>query len=329
VSRLSTRRASLNLITRKRRSEKNLMINKRNETLRMLIKHRTLMIMLVPAIIYYIIFHYFPMYGVVIAFKDFNFSKGIIGSEWIGLVHFKELFELRSFWEVFNNTIVISFYRIVFGFPAPIIFALLLSEIGRKHFKKLVQTISYLPHFISWVILGGIFLQLLSPSTGPLNYILKSIGVKPIFFLGDPKWFRLTLVSTGIWKAFGWGSVIYIASLAAVNPELYEASIIDGANRFKRVIHVSLPAIVPVISIMLIFAVGGLVNDDFDQIFNMYNAAVYRVGDVLSTYLYRVGLEKMQYERATAIGLFKNVIAFSLIIMANSVTKRINDYGVW
>jgi len=299
------------------------------QKLKRYVKSKYLMLMLVPAIIYYITFHYIPIYGLLIAFKDFKLANGIWASPWVGFEHFRDLFSLGSFWEVLRNTIIISLYKLIWGFPAPIILALLLNELHNAHFKKVVQTISYLPHFLSWVVLGGIFLQVLSPTTGPVNMILKYFKIEPIFFMANPKWFRSVLVITGIWKSVGWGSVIYIASLAGINPELYEACTIDGANRFQKIIHVSIPSLVPVISIMLIFAVGGIINDDFDQIFNMYNEAVYKVADVLSTYIYRVGLETMQFERSTAVGLFKNVIAFTLIVLANSITKRLNDYGIW
>jgi len=293
------------------------------------VKYKYLMLMLLPALVYYIVFHYVPIYGLLIAFKDFKFIEGIWASPWVGFEHFKDLFALGSFWEVLRNTIIISIYKLIWGFPAPIILSLLLNEIYNVHFKKVIQTISYLPHFLSWVILGGIFLQVLSPSTGPINMILRYFKLEPVFFMANPRWFRSILVTTGIWKSVGWGSVIYIASLAAINPELYEACTIDGANRFQKALHVSIPSLIPVISIMLIFAVGGVINDDFDQVFNMYNEAVYKVADVLSTYIYRVGLESMQFERATAVGLFKNVIAFTLISVANSITKKINEYGIW
>ncbi len=196
-------------------------------------------------------------------------------------------------------------------------------------FKKFVQGVSYLPHFLSWVVLSGILIQLLSPSTGPINIFLKSVGIKPIYFLSDTKWFRTVLVVTSILKSLGWSSIIYLATLASVPAEQYEAARIDGASRFAQTRYISVPSLFPVVSIMIIFAVGGILNDDFDQIFNLYNAAVYSVSDVLSTYTYRIGLEQLQYGFATAVGLFKNVIGFALILISNRITKRINDYGVW
>jgi putative aldouronate transport system permease protein len=292
-------------------------------------KYKYLTILFLPAVIYYAVFHYGPLYGIQIAFKDYIFVKGIWGSKWVGLEHFKDLWTLGSFWEVFRNTIIISFYKFVIGFPAPILFAILLNEIRLIKFKKFVQTVSYLPHFLSWVILGGLFIQFLSPSSGPINLLLQYIGIKPIYFMANPSWFRTVLVSTSVWKGIGWGSIIYLAALSGINPELYEAATIDGANRFHKIKYITLPELTPVITIMLIFALGGLINDDFDQVFNLYNDAVLSKGDVISTYAYRAGLVKMQYSFSTAVGLFKNIISFVLVIVTNSIAKKINDYGIW
>lgn len=292
-------------------------------------KNRYLFLLFIPALIYYLIFCYGPLLGVQIAFKDYNFRKGIWGSPWVGLKHFKALFAIRSFKEVFSNTLIISVLKLIFNFPAPIIFAILLSELRGAKFKKTVQTISYLPHFLSWVVLGGVFLQLLSPTTGPINGLLKSMGMQPISFLTSTRWFRTILVATSMWKGFGWGSVVYLAAITGIDQEMYEAAEIDGAGRIRKIVSITLPSITPVITIMFIFAVGGIINDDFDQIFNLYNAAVYSVGDVLSTYTYRVGLVDMRYDFSTAVGLFKNVLAFALIVTTNTITKRINEYGLW
>jgi len=269
------------------------------------------------------------MIGIQLAFKHFMVMKGIMRSPWAGFHYFKILFGYPSFWEVFRNTIIISAYKISVGFGMPIIFAILLNEIQHLPYKKVTQTLSYLPHFVSWVVLGGLFKQFLSPSIGPINILIKAIGLKPIFFLGDPGWFRFTLVVTSIWKGVGWGSIIYLATIAGIDPQLYEAAVIDGAGRFRRIYHITLPSLAPVITIMLIFAMRGIVLDDFDQIFNMYNPAVYRVGDVLSTYIYRVGLESFEFSLSTAVNLFRNLIAFVLILLANAGAKRINEYGIW
>lgn len=292
-------------------------------------KYKYLSLMLLPAVLYYILFHYVPIYGVIIAFKDYRFSQGMLGSPWVGFEHFSDLFARPSFWEVFANTVIISGYKLIFGFPAPIVLALLLNEVRISFFKRAVQTISYLPHFLSWVILSGVLIEFLSPSIGPINIALKALGIPPIYFVADVKWFRSVLVVSDIWKDIGWGTIVYLAALTSVSPELYEAARVDGANRWKRLLHITLPSLYPVITIMLIFAVGKLINDDFDQVFNLYNPAVYKVGDVLSTYTYRSGLVNLEYSLAAAVGLFKNVIALILVVSANAIAKRINEHGLW
>ncbi len=292
-------------------------------------KNRYLVLLFIPAIIFYALFAYGPLYGIQIAFKDFIFTRGIWDSPWVGLKHFERLFNLGSFWEVFGNTLIISAYKFIFGFPAPIILALMLNEVSQKRFKKAVQTISYLPHFLSWVVLGGLFMQFLSPSIGPINIFLKSLGIEPIYFLADTKWFRSVLVITSIWKGMGWSSIIYLAALSGVDPTLYEAATMDGVTRLQRIWYITLPSITPVITIQLIFAVQGLVADDFDQVYNLYSPAVYSVGDVLGTYVYRLGMIDMEYSFSTAVGLFRNIISFIFIILANSIAKRVNDYGLW
>lgn len=292
-------------------------------------KNRYLFILLLPAVICCIIFCYLPMPGVIMAFEDFKFKEGIFGSPWIGFENFRTLFHMKSFGQVFTNTVIISFYKMITGFPAPIIFALLLNEIRQVKFKKTIQTISYLPHFVSWIVLGGLFIQFLSPATGPINVVLKALGIDPIYFLGDSRWFRSVLVVTSMWKGFGWGSIVYLAAITNISPQLYEAADIDGAGRFRKMWSITLPEIAPVVTIMLIFSVSGIVKDDFDQVFNLYNEAVYDVGDVLGTYIYRVGLVDMKYSFSTAVGLFQNVIALVLIFLTNFVAKRVNDYGIW
>ena len=292
-------------------------------------KNRSLVMLFLPAIVYYILFKYLPIYGVQIAFKKYMFRLGVANSPWVGFDNFKKLFGMASFWEVLRNTFVISGLKLLFGFPAPIILALMLNEVRNVHFKRVVQTVSYLPHFLSWVILSGIFIQFLSPSIGPINILIKSLGGKPIYFLGDDKWFRSVLIVTHIWKSVGWGTIVYLAALTNINPEYYQAAHIDGATRWHCTRYITLPSLAPVITIMMIFAVGGIIEDDFSQVYNMYNEAVLSVGDVISTYTYRRGLVKMDYGFAAAVDLFKNVIAFVFIITANTVANRINEYGIW
>lgn len=293
-------------------------------------KHRYLFLLLLPALIWYGVFHYGPLYGVQLAFKDFRVLEGINGSPWAGFKHFETMFTATSqFWRVFSNTVVISLYHIVFGFPAPIILALIFNEIRGQIFKRISQSISYLPHFLSWVILAGLFGTMLSPSTGIVNNILTWLGFDAIYFLGDPNYFRFTLVATNIWKEIGWGTIIYLAALSSVSPHLYEAASIDGAGRWKQTLHITLPSILPVICIMFIFQISGILDAGFDQILNLYHPAVYGVADILDTYVFRVGLSQMQYSLTTAVGLFKNVIAFLLVLGTDYVIKKAGQEGLF
>lgn len=292
-------------------------------------KYFPLVIMFFPAIVYFVVFKYVPMYGVTMAFKDYNMSKGILDSPWVGLKHFEKMMRSELFTRGMANTLIISFQKIIFGFPAPIILALLLNEIKNLRFKKLVQTISYMPHFLSWVVLSGIFAQLLSPSTGAVNYVLQLLGIEPIYFLASNDWFRTVLVATDIWAGVGWSTIIYMAAISGISPEYYEAAECDGATRFQKMIWITLPLLAPTIATLFILRVGGILDAGFDQIFNLYNSAVYETGDIIDTYVYRIGLGKMQYSLSTAVGLFKNVIGFMLVIITNFVSKKLSGSGVW
>lgn len=292
-------------------------------------KHKELFLLLLPVIAYFVVFHYVPMYGVLIAFEDFLPRSGILGSEWVGLQNFQKMFSGLYFWPVFRNTLIISFLKLIVGFPMPIILALLLNEVSCGWFKKSVQTITYLPHFIGWVVLAGIVQQVLSPSTGVLNYVITALGGEPIFFMGSTKWFRPVVVLSSIWRNCGWDSIIYLAATSGIDPTMYEAANLDGATRFQKIWYVTLPGLIPTITIMLIFALGGVMNDDFDQLYNMLNAKVLSVGDVISTYTYRVGLQQMNYSYATAVGLFKNVIALLLVSLSNLFSKKISGSSLW
>jgi putative aldouronate transport system permease protein len=286
-------------------------------------------LLLVPVFVYFLLFHYKPMYGLVIAFKDYRMLSGILGSPWVGLKYFNRLFDSLVFYRVFRNTIVISLQRIVFGFPAPILLALLLNEIHHTIFKRVVQTISYLPHFISWVVLGGMVREVLSPSRGAVNYLLSLAGAKPIYFLASTEYFRGVLIATGVWQSIGWGSIVYLAAISSINPELYESAYMDGANRFDQARYITLPSIMPVVTVLFLLSLSRVLNAGFDQVFNLYNPLVYEVGDIIDTYVYRIGLINYEYSFATAVGLFKNVIGFVLVILVNFVTKRFSEYGLW
>ncbi|MCM8900814.1 ABC transporter permease subunit [Caldicoprobacter algeriensis] len=285
--------------------------------------------MLIPGIAFFIIFHYIPMYGAVIAFKEYNIMQGILGSPWIGFKYFKHAFESPFFGEILWNTFIISVYKLIWGFPAPIILALLLNEVKNMKFRRTIQTVSYLPHFISWVVIGGMFTDLLSPQTGIVNNIIKMFGGQPIYFMASKEWFRTVLVVSSIWKEVGWNSIIYLAALSSIDPQLYEASQIDGANRWQQTWYITLPGIMSTIAILLILRLGNILNAGFEQVFIMYNPSVYEVADIIDTWVYRVGLQGMRYSLATAVGLFKSVVGFILVITSNWLAKRMGESGIW
>lgn len=313
--------------TRVRGHYKNRLKNK-DSIIYQYIKCRYLFILLLPVIIFYATFHYGPMYGILIAFKDYSPVLGIWGSEWVGFEHFKDLFSGLYFIPVLKNTLIISFYKLVFGFPAPIILALMFNEVRSVFFKRTVQSITYLPYFISWVVLAGIVIEVLSPSRGIVNYFIQALGGKPIFFVADPKWFRGVLVGSSIWREVGWQSVIYMAAISGIDPELYDVAELDGASRLRKIWSVTIPSILPIVVIMFIFASGNIINDDFDQIYNLLNAKVLSVGDVISTYTFREGLQNMNYSFATAVGLFKNTIALTLVLTTNAVAKKLSGSSI-
>jgi putative aldouronate transport system permease protein len=294
-------------------------------------KHGALVLMFLPVITYFIIFRYVPMYGIQIAFKDFRLGAGITGSEWNGLDNFRFVFAMPTFRRAVSNTIIISLYRLILGFPMPILLALLLNEVRHIRLKRTIQTISYLPHFLTWIVLAGLFMNILHPTTGAVNRILMDVfGMeRGIFFLGNAAYFRGTLVVTDIWKGVGWGSILYLAAIAGVDPGLYEAAICDGAKRWHRIWYITLPAMAPTITIMLILNIGGILDGGFDQIFNLYNPAVYSTGDIIDTFAYRYGFEMMRYSFSTAISLFKNGIGFVLVVGTNFIARKISDHGLW
>lgn len=285
--------------------------------------------MFIPVILYFVIFCYVPMYGVIISFQDYYPRLGITGSEWVGFKHFEKLFTGRYFFPVLRNTLIISIGKLLFGFPAPIILCLLLNEVRRLKFKKVVQTISYLPHFISWVVLASIVQTILSPSSGVVNYIIQLLGGEPIFFMGSSDWFRKVIVGSSIWRDTGWQTVVFMAAILSIDPQLYEAADLDGAGRFQKMIYVTLPCIAPTIIIMFIMATGNVIQDDFDQIYNMLNAKVMDVGDVIGTYTYRMGIEKMNFSYATAVGLFKNVVSLILVTFTNAFSRKLSGSSLW
>ena len=291
-------------------------------------RYRYVYLMFLPVAVYYILFHYVPMYGVFIAFKDFNILSGILGSPWAGTRHFDAFLRDEYFWLVARNTVMISAYTLLFAFPVPILLALLLNEVQAIGFKRAVQTIMYLPHFVSWVIVGGIIFNFLSYNYGMVNKILSRMGGEKILFMGRPDFFRPLLVLSHIWKESGWSSIIYMAAIAQINPELYEAATIDGARKIQQVRHVTLPGITPTITILFILAVSNILNADFGQVFVLYNPMVYDVGDIIDTYVYRTGLLQLRYSYASAVGLTKSVIGLALILSADRFFKRVGGTGI-
>ncbi len=285
--------------------------------------------MLLLPIIYYFIYHYIPMYGITIAFKKFSIGKGIIGSNWVGFEHFDRLFSSPVFFNVLGNTLIISISKLLFSFPAPIILALMLNEIKNMKFRKLSQTVYYLPHFISWVVLGGIIMDILSPSTGMVNGIIKALGGQPIFFMAKSGYFRTIVVISNIWKEAGWGSIIYLAAMTSINPEIYESAMMDGAGRIRQMWSITIPSITSVIVIVFILNVGKIMSAGFEQIFVLQNNYVLDVAEVIDTYVYKVGLLQLQYSFTTAVGLFKSVVGLILVIITNRIAKMVGEYGVW
>lgn len=286
--------------------------------------------LLFPFLIFVAVFKYVPMYGVVLAFKDYKIRKGIIGSPWAGLKYFEQLFSALSFKEVLANTLIINLMELVLYFPVPIMMALFINEIRNQRMKKTFQTVSYLPHFISWVVLAPILKDVLALN-GPINTIIKALGGTPTYFMADTGWFRWILLLSNIWKGCGWGAILYLAAITGINQELYEAAELDGANKFRQIWHITLPGIRPTIVITLIMKMGDFMSAGFGQIYNMYSPAVYKVADVLDTYTYRQGIEAHNYSYATAAGLFQNVVGFVLVILANYICNKLSDgeEGLW
>lgn len=300
--------------------------DRRNKLLRQL----PLYIMLIPAVIVVAIYNYGAMGGVVIAFQKFVPAKGLFGDQaWVGLQNFKTLFTMPNIWEIIRNTVFIAFGKMVGGIIVPVAFALLLNEVRQNTTKRIFQTMVYMPNFLSWVILSGILIDILSPSAGIVNVFLSNLGIEPIFFLGDPKVFPGTMIITEIWRSFGFGSVIYLAALTNIDPALYEAAMIDGANRWRQTWHITLPGISSIIVLMSVLSLANILNGGFDQIYNMYSPVVYSTGDILDTFVYRLGIERAQYSLSTAAGLFKSVVSFFFIVASYYLADRLAGYRVF
>lgn len=285
--------------------------------------------MLLPAVLWFIVFLYKPMYGLQIAFKDYSIFRGVAGSPWVGLEHFNTLFSNDQFIRAVWNTIQISALNLLFGFPAPIILALMFNEVLHASFKRTSQTIVYLPHFISSVIISGIVITAFSPSAGIVNTVISWLGFEPVYFLTQPEWFRPIFVGTGIWQEAGFGSIVFLAAIAGVNPSLYESAVVDGANRWQMMWKITVPSILPTILIMLIIRIGNIMEVSFELVILLYQPSTYETADVVNTWIYRQGLQSGQYDLAAAAGLFNAFVAFVLVMTANTLSRRFSRTSLW
>lgn len=290
--------------------------------------NRSLYLMVLPVILFYILFHYKPMYGAIIAFQDYNPRQGVTGSEWVGFDQFIRFFTSPYFGRLVKNTLLLSVYGIIYGFPAPIILALLLNELRARRFKKTVQTITYLPHFISLVVVTGIIKDF-TQSTGLINDIIVMFGGERSSLIQNPALYRTIYIVSDIWQGIGWGSIIYLSALSGVDQQLYEAASIDGAGRWKQLIHVTLPGIAPTIVIMLIMRMGQLLGTGYEKTILLYNEATYETADVIASYIYRVGILERNWSYSTAIGLFNSVINLALLIATNKISRRVSETSLW
>ncbi|GIP32749.1 sugar ABC transporter permease [Paenibacillus sp. J2TS4] len=287
-----------------------------------------LLIIALPGILHFLIFKYIPLAGNWIAFQDFNLFKGIFGSEFVGLKHFVTMFTYEEFFNILRNTILLSFYAILFGFPAPLLLALLLNEVRKMWFKRPIQTLLYLPHFLSWVIVGGIFINLLDLQ-GIVNRVIGMFGAGPIDFLGQPDYFRPLIITISIWKEVGWGTIIYLAALSGINPHLYEAAMVDGAGRWRQMWSITIPSIMPAIIILFLLRVGNVLEANVEQVLIFLNPLNREVGEVIDTYVYRVGLLSAQFSFSTAIGLFQSIIGLSLVMFLNQLSRRTTGESIY
>ncbi len=286
-------------------------------------------LMILPGIAFFITFRYLPLGGVTLAFKKYQVLEGIWGSPWIGFKHFEILFNSYYFSNILTNTLVISFLKSSFGMISSLLLAILLNEVRVAWFKRLIQTLTYLPHFLSWVVISGILLSLLSPAGGLINaFLVNQLQMQPIAFLTAPEWFRMVLVGSELWKNLGWNAIIFLAALTGISPTLYEAAAVDGASRLQRIWHITLPGILPVVGLVALLNIGSIMNAGFEQVFVLYNPAVYDVSDIIDTWVYRQGLQNFQLELATAVGLFQGVIGFFLIMTTNWIAKKTTGNGI-
>lgn len=297
--------------------------------LRDIARDKQLYLLLLPFILYFVLFKYKPMGGLLIAFKDYSVFRGMQGSPWVGLEHFRVLFRSPYLGRIVRNTFLISVYSLIFGFPAPIILALLLNSVRNRPFRKVVQTFTFLPHFVSAVVVAGLVTNFLAPTNGIVNIALSRLGMQRVYFLTRPDFFRPILISMGIWKETGFGSIVYLAALSAIDPQLYEAAFMDGASAWRRLVHITIPGILPTVMVLLVLRLGTLLNVGHETIILLYQPSTYETADVINTFVYRTGLTEGRYDLAAAVGLMNSVVALVLVTVANYVSKRGTEYGVW
>jgi putative aldouronate transport system permease protein len=293
-------------------------------------KHKALYWLMLPGILYYIIFKYVPMYGVIIAFQDYSMGRGVWGSKFVGMKHFIEFFvNTPDSWKLIRNTVMLNIYDLVFHFPAPVILALLFHELKNKYFRRFAQTISYMPHFLSTVVIAGILVIFLSPTTGLANFILKWFGAEPVMFLGLPEWFRTIYIGSEVWQKLGWGTILYLAAIAGIDPALYEAAMMDGANRLQQIRHITFVGMIPVMVILFVLNLGHFMEIGFQKIILLYNPLNYETSDVINTYVYRRGILDADFSFASAVGLFQSAIGLVLVVIANRLARKYSETSLW
>lgn len=312
-----------------RRTEAGVRQRRQSKCLKCMKRYPDLYLMMIPGLAFLILFKYVPMYGLTIAFQDFNIFAGITGSEWVGWANFQKLLGSSEFYQVFTNTLLISIYKLVFQFPIPILFAILLNEMRSMFVKRTIQTVIYLPHFLSWVVVSGLFVSILSTPGGLLNQVIQALGGEPIAFMMEKRFFRSVVVTSNIWKDAGYGAIVYIAAISGIDQEIYEAARVDGAGRIRQIIHITIPGLASTIVLMFILRLGQLLNAGTEQILMMYNPVVYEVGDVIGTYVYRMGIGKMDYSFSTAVGLFESVVGFILLMSGNFLCRKLVNRSIW
>ncbi|AZN43767.1 sugar ABC transporter permease [Paenibacillus albus] len=309
-----------------REAQKN---RQQRKLLRTIWKHRIFYLFVIPGVVWFIVFCYLPLYGLTLAFKDFSYAGGIFGGKYAGLTYFKQFFDYYLSTDIIRNTVVISFLKLIIGFPAPIILAIMLNEVKNHAFKRSLQTISYLPYFVSWVVVVTLLNRLLTTDGGPVNEMLHSLGLKPIMFMGNVDWFYPLIIGSFVWKTIGWNSIIYLAAIAGIDPELYEAAKIDGASRLRQMWHVTLPGIRDITIILFILGIGSLMSAGYEQMLLFKNPATEAIGSVLDTYSIEAGIKQGRLSYATAVGFFQSAIAFILILVVNRIGKKVSDVSLF